>query len=296
MAAISIEHLTKSFRGLRAVDDLHFEVGEGTITGFLGRNGAGKTTTMRVLLGLTAPSGGRALVHGRPMADLAEPARTVGAVLDPGFHPGRTTRNHLRAAALAARTPMSRVDDVLAAVDLSDAADRRTAALSMGMRQRLALAGALLGDPGVLVLDEPTNGLDPDGVVWLRQLLRDLRAEGRTVLVSSHQLNEVARIADDIVIIDRGQLIRQSPTGELTVADGLRVRTSDPAAVCHALTRREIGFHLDDDVVETIGSNPEDVARAVAESGALVYEMSPVGRSLEDIFFTLTQTPQRSSQ
>ena len=209
MAAITVSHLTKRFHDVVAVDDLSFELEPGTITGFLGRNGAGKTTTLRVLLGLAAPTSGAAtFAGGMRLADITEPARTVGAVLEPAFHPARRGRDHLRALAMAAGIPLQRVDEVLVLVDLDRAAHKRVGGYSLGMRQRLALATALLGDPSVLVLDEPTNGLDPEGVRWLRLLLRHFRDEGRTVLVSSHLLAEVAQTVDDVVIIERGRLMR----------------------------------------------------------------------------------------
>jgi ABC-2 type transport system ATP-binding protein len=211
---ISIQGLTKSFGPVRAVDDLSFTVPAGRVTGFLGPNGAGKTTTLRTLLGLVRPDHGKALIDGRRYVDLAEPVATVGAVLEAtAFHPGRTARVHLRALCLAARVAPARVDVVLDTVDLADAADRHVGGFSLGMRQRLALASALLGDPGVLVLDEPANGLDPVGVHWLRGLLRALAAEGRTVLVSSHGLAELARTADRVVVIDHGRLVADEPVG-----------------------------------------------------------------------------------
>jgi ABC-2 type transport system ATP-binding protein len=209
---ISIQGLTKSFGRVRAVDDLSFTVPAGQVTGFLGPNGAGKTTTLRALLGLVRPDKGEALVGGRRYVDVAEPVRVVGAVLEStAFHPGRSARVHLRAMCMAARLPLDRVEVALDTVDLVDAADRRVGGFSLGMRQRLALASALLGEPEVLVLDEPANGLDPAGVHWLRGLLRALAAEGRTVLVSSHGLAELARTADRVVVIDHGRLLADEP-------------------------------------------------------------------------------------
>jgi ABC-2 type transport system ATP-binding protein len=209
---ISIQGLTKSFGRVRAVDDLSFTVPPGQVTGFLGPNGAGKTTTLRALLGLVRPDEGSALIDGVGYADLPAPVSTVGAVLEAtAFHPGRTARVHLRALCLAAGLPTTRVADVLDTVDLTDAADRRVGGFSLGMRQRLALASALLGEPSVLVLDEPANGLDPTGVHWLRGLLKALAADGRTVLVSSHGLAELARTADRVVVIDHGRLVADEP-------------------------------------------------------------------------------------
>lgn len=215
MAAIEVLHLTKRYGDVVAVDDLSFSLEPGTITGFLGRNGAGKTTTLKVLLGLSAPTSGSATFDGGRLEDLPSPARAVGAVLDASFHPGRRARNSLRVLAAAAGLSDARVDEVLGLVGLADVAGRRVGGFSLGMRQRLALAAALLGDPSVLILDEPTNGLDPDGVRWLRSLLRGFRDEGRTVLVSSHLLAEVAQTVDDVVIIERGRLVRHAAIAEL---------------------------------------------------------------------------------
>jgi ABC-2 type transport system ATP-binding protein len=217
MEIIKAHGLTKRFGPVRAVDDLSFSVEPGSVTGFLGPNGAGKTTTLRMLLGLVAPDAGTATIGGRAYADLPEPLHEVGAVLEAsGFYPGRTARNHLRIQALAAGADPSRVDDVLDLVQLTDAADRRVGGFSLGMRQRLGLATALLPDPEILILDEPANGLDPEGVRWLRGLLRGFAAEGGTVLVSSHMLAETAQTVDSVVIIDHGRLVTQSPLASLT--------------------------------------------------------------------------------
>jgi ABC-2 type transport system ATP-binding protein len=215
--AVTVRSLTKRFGELVAVEDLGFTLAPGTVTGFLGPNGAGKTTTLRVLLGLAEPTSGEALVFGRRYAELAEPAWVVGAVLESNdFHPGRSGRDHLRALALAAELPPSRVAEVLELVELDSAADRRVKTYSLGMRQRLGLAGALLGEPMLLVLDEPANGLDPAGVHWLRRFLRRFAATGGTVLVSSHGLAEVAQTVDRVVIINRGRLVVTADLDELT--------------------------------------------------------------------------------
>ena len=222
MPVIRASGLTKRFGPVLAVDQLSFEVEAGTVTGFLGRNGAGKTTTLRMLLGLVAADAGTATIGGHAYADLPEPLHRVGAVLEAsGFHPGRTARNHLRVQALAGQTDPSRIEDVLDLVELTGAADRRIGGLSLGMRQRLALATALLTDPEVLILDEPTNGLDPEGVRWLRNLLRGLAAEGTAVLISSHMLAEVAQTVDQVVIVDRGRAVAQSGLAELTAGGDL---------------------------------------------------------------------------
>jgi ABC-2 type transport system ATP-binding protein len=217
---LTVTHLTKSFGAVRAVNDLSFTVEPGEVTGFLGPNGAGKTTTLRMLLGLVRPDAGSALVGGVPYTDLAEPVRSVGAVLEAtAFHPGRTARVHLRALCLAAGLPSIRVEQALDDVDLTAAADRRVGGFSLGMRQRLALASALLGDPTVLILDEPANGLDPVGIHWLRGFLRALAADGRTVLLSSHLLVEMEQTAARVLIIDGGRLVADRRVAEL--ADGL---------------------------------------------------------------------------
>ena len=214
---IEIRGLTKRFGPVLAVDQLSFSVEPGEVVGFLGANGAGKTTTLRMLLGLVRPDAGTATINGHAYADLPEPLHQVGAVLEASsFHPGRTARNHLRVQALAGQADPSRIDDVLELTGLTGAADRRVGGFSLGMRQRLGLATALLTDPDLLILDEPANGLDPDGVQWLRDLLRGLAAGGATVLVSSHILAEVAQTVDSVVILDRGRLVGQSPLADLT--------------------------------------------------------------------------------
>jgi ABC-2 type transport system ATP-binding protein len=239
MTDVSVRGLTKHFGPVRAVEDLTFRVPPGTVTGFLGPNGAGKTTTLRMLLGLVRPSAGEALVGGRRYADLPQPRRTVGAVLEAtGCHPGRRGRDHLRILAQVTGVPAGRVDEVLDQVGLADAADRRAGGYSLGMRQRLGLAAALLGDPPVLLLDEPANGLDPAGMAWLRGLLRDLAVGGRAVLVSSHVLSEVAQTVDQVVIIHEGRLRFAGPLGELGGRESLEAAflrlTGAPAPVLAA--------------------------------------------------------------
>lgn len=224
---ITVDGLTKRYGAVTAVDRLTFEVEPGVVTGFLGPNGAGKTTTLRMLLGLVTPTAGRALIDGRHYAELSKPRRSVGAVLEAtGFHPGRRGRDHLRILARAAEIPYSRVEEVLERVGLTDAADRRVGGYSLGMRQRLGLASALLGDPRVLVLDEPANGLDPAGMAELRDLLRGLAAEGRTVLMSSHVLSEVAQTVDRVIIVAAGTLRYAGTLAELT---GARTETLEAA-------------------------------------------------------------------
>jgi ABC-2 type transport system ATP-binding protein len=231
MLPISVESLSKDFGPVRAVDDLSFTVVPGQVVGFLGPNGSGKTTTLRALLGLVRPTLGRALIGGRPYAELPHPARQVGAVLEArAFNPGRTARDHLRVACTEARVPQRRVDEVLELVGLEQAADRRAGGFSLGMGQRLSLAAALLGDPGVLILDEPVNGLDPSGIRWLRALLRSLAAESRTVLLSSHLLAEVEQTVDEVIIVDRGRLVGRHQVGAVSLEELFFAVTSQKAA------------------------------------------------------------------
>jgi ABC-2 type transport system ATP-binding protein len=292
MAAISVRGLTKRFGSVTAVDDLSFDVPPGTITGFIGPNGAGKTTTLRMVLGLVRPTAGSALVDGVPYVQLDRPAHHVGAVLEAsGFHPGRTARDHLRVLAGRGGVPEGRVNGVLAEVDLAGAAGRRVGGFSLGMRQRLALAGALLGDPGILVLDEPTNGLDPAGVHWLRTFLRSRVDGGCTVLVSSHLLAELALSADSVVIIKDGRLVTQGSLAEL-IASGtaaVRVRTPQADQLRSALTARGVSTELDGpDHVVAHGVGTDVVGQAVADAGVVVYEMSAQRPDLEDAFLSLT--------
>jgi ABC-2 type transport system ATP-binding protein len=218
---ISLHRLTKRYGGTLAVDALSFDVQPGAVTGFLGPNGSGKSTTMRLIMGLDAPDSGSALIGGAPYRSLRWPLRSVGALLEArAFHPGRTARKHLLALAAANAIPASRVSEVLAIVGLEPAANRRTGTFSLGMAQRLGIAVALLGDPGVLLLDEPVNGLDPEGVRWIRQLMRRLAAEGRTVLVSSHLISEMAQTADRLIVIGRGRLLADTTAADLAARGG----------------------------------------------------------------------------
>jgi ABC-2 type transport system ATP-binding protein len=233
---IEVRGITKRFGAVAAVSDLSFSVAPGTVTGFLGPNGAGKTTTLRMLLGLVEPTSGTATIGGVRYRDLDRPLATVGTALEAAsFHPGRTARNHLRVMAAAGMVPTSRVDTVLALVGLADYADRRVGGYSLGMRQRLGLAGALLGDPGVLVLDEPVNGLDPEGIRWIRTFLRDLAAEGRTVLVSSHLLSEVQQSVDRLVIIAGGRLVYEGTLADLESSVSVIVDAPDREALARAV-------------------------------------------------------------
>jgi ABC-2 type transport system ATP-binding protein len=285
------ESLTKRFGSVLAVDDLSFSLPPGTITGFLGPNGAGKTTTLRMLLGLAAPTSGRSFVLGRPYADLDSPALSVGAVLEAtDFHPGRSGRDHLRALGRAVGIPDSRADEVLRTVELQAAGRRRVKGYSLGMRQRLGLAGALLGDPELLVLDEPANGLDPEGVRWLRGFLRAFASEGRTVLISSHVLAEVAQTVDQVLIINRGRLVVESPLQELTTRVGgtVRVRTPQPDRLCEALGRAHLDATRADHTLIVRAADTERVGEIAFAAGVPLHELVAEGSSLEDIFLELT--------
>jgi ABC-2 type transport system ATP-binding protein len=291
MSVIAFDGVTKRFGDVVAVDHLTVHLEAGRVIGLLGPNGAGKTTALRVLLGLVAPRSGVATIDGRPFQALEAPARHIGAVLEAtSFHPGRRARDHLRVLAAGAGLPDSRVDDALAAVGLTGAARRRVGGFSLGMRQRLGLAGALLGDPDVLVLDEPTNGLDPEGIRWLRHFVRGYAAAGRTVLVSSHLLAEVAQTVDEVVVLANGRLVTHGPLSQLLVGDTVvRVRTPDAAALRTVLAARGIDADLSaPDVVVARGATSETVGRAIAGSGLPVYEMTQDSADLEQAFFDLT--------
>ena len=293
-AAIEAAGLTKRYADVTAVDDLTFRVREGSVTGFLGPNGAGKTTTLRMVLGLARPSAGEATIAGRRYVDLDDPARTVGANLEiAGAHPGRSGRNHLRALAAMAGLPRSRVEEVLRLVELDQAADRRAGKYSLGMRQRLGLAATLLGDPRILVLDEPANGLDPQGIRWLRDFLRGMAREGRTVLVSSHVLAEVAQTVDDVVVIHHGRLVEQGPVETLTAAGaGVLVRSPRPDELRSALYREGLTASVTPNgalVVEGVdAARVGDIAFA---AGVPLHELSPRSTSLEEAFLALTSDP-----
>jgi ABC-2 type transport system ATP-binding protein len=291
--AIEINAVSKRFGSVQAVSGLSFQVESGRVTGFLGPNGAGKSTTIRILLGLVHQDGGEATFGGRLYGDLEEPSAQVGAVLeDASFHPGRSGRNHLRILAAAGGHPQERVDEVLETVGLTEARNRRVKGYSMGMRQRLAIAAALLGDPEVLILDEPANGLDPPGIRWMRGLMRSEAARGRAVLVSSHLLSEVSQSVDDIVVISHGELRASGPLRQvLGQAEGgvIRVRAGDRDALAAALKAASIDFTPGDDGTLLVrGAAPEAVGAAANEHRVALSELVAVGRSLEDVFFELT--------
>ena len=293
---LSAVGLTKRFGELTAVSDLSFELEAGNVTGFLGPNGAGKTTTLRMVLGLAAPTSGHALVFGRPFVELEHPGNRVGAVLEAAdLHPGRTGRDHLRVLAPAARVPASRVDEVLALVDLTGAASRRAGDYSLGMRQRLGLAAALLGDPELLILDEPANGLDPEGVRWLRDFLRDFASTGRTVFVSSHHLAEVQQTVDRVVIINHGRLIAEAPLGELTIrlAGTVRVQAASADALEHALHDAGVSaIERDNGTLCVHGVTADQIGQIACDAQIAVAQLVTESSSLEDVFLELTTEGQ----
>ena len=293
MSVIAFDGLTKNFGNVVAVDDLSVRIAPGRVVGLLGPNGAGKTTTLRMLLGLVAPTAGSATIDGKPYRDLDEPIRHIGAVLEASsFHPGRRAREHLRVLAATAGLPDDRVDEVLADVALTGVARRRVGGFSLGMRQRLGLAAALLGEPEILVLDEPTNGLDPEGVRWLRDFVRGYAAAGRTVLVSSHLLAEVAQTVDDVVVLVAGRLVAHAPLAGLAhCRPVVRIRTPQAAALRAALDVHGIESELaSPDVVLAHGAATETVGRAIAAAGLIAYEIYQEHTDLEHAFFDLTST------
>ncbi len=287
--------LTKRYGGTVAVDDLSFAVSPGVVTGFLGPNGSGKSTTMRMILGLDVPDAGTAFVNGCAYAELTWPLREVGALLDAkAFHPGRSARNHLRWLAQTNDIPAARVDTVLDIVGLTAVADRRAGKFSLGMGQRLGIASALLGDPGVLLFDEPVNGLDPEGIRWVRHLLRDLASEGRTVLVSSHLINEMALTAERLVVIGRGTLIAETSVDDFVArhrSDAVRIVTPTPQRFVTALSRAGARPSVEGDgAIVASGLSSADIGELASDQELTVHELTPVRASLEDVFMELTSS------
>jgi ABC-2 type transport system ATP-binding protein len=287
---LELSGLTKRFGAVSAVDSLDARIEPGLVTGFLGPNGAGKTTSLRMLLGLVRPTSGTATIGGQRYADLSSPLRTVGAALEASsFHPGRSAANHLKVYARAAKLPTSRIDEVLGLVGLADVAGRRVGGYSLGMRQRLGLATALLGDPGVLVLDEPTNGLDPEGIRWMRSLLRHLAEEGRTVLISSHLLAEVQQTVDALLIISHGRLVFQGGVEDLADPDEYAtvVDSPDRAALSALLDERGIEYQLLRNGFTIRHLEPVEIGALAAGAGIALSHLQSKGASLEDIFLEL---------
>ncbi|WP_433312615.1 ABC transporter ATP-binding protein [Micromonospora sp. CA-269861] len=291
---IVVSGLTKQYKSVRAVNNLSFTVAPGRVTGFLGPNGAGKTTTLRMLLNLVTPTAGTATISGQRYADLTDPLRQVGAVLEASSaHKGRTGINHLRVICAAAGLPKQRADEALALVGLTPAAKRKFKGYSLGMKQRLGIAAAMLGDPRVLILDEPANGLDPEGIRWMRGFLKNLAHEGRTVLVSSHLLSEMQLLADDVVIIAAGQLVRQGPVEQVlgSMAQGARVRVRTPQAeaLTAALKAQSATIETDDQGVLLVGGvDAPAIGRAALAAGVELHELTTERPDLERVFLELT--------
>ena len=289
---IELTGLTKDFGRTRAVDDLTCTIEPGVVTGFLGPNGAGKSTTMRMILGLDHPTSGTATIDGRSYRELADPLRTVGAVLDARqVHPNRSARAHLRWIAASNRIPARRVDEVLEAVGLTAVAGKKAGALSLGMSQRLGIAAALLGDPPVLIFDEPVNGLDPEGIRWVRTLIRTLAGEGRTVFVSSHLLAEMANTADRLIVIGRGRLIAATSVSDFVSRSGaqtVRVRSPRADRLHELLTGRGADVAATGSTLLVHGLGIEDVGELAAANGVTLHELSAQQASLEDAYLQLT--------
>ncbi|MFI2366997.1 ABC transporter ATP-binding protein [Streptomyces sp. NPDC018833] len=293
MTSIDITDLTKEYGRRRALDRVTFTVRPGRVTGFLGPNGAGKSTTMRLVLGLDRPTSGTATIGGRPYVALDEPMRHVGALLDAqAAHAARTARDHLRILAAAGRIPAARVDDVLERTGIASVARRRIRTFSLGMRQRLGIAAALLGDPAVIVLDEPSNGLDPQGIIWIRELMGDMAREGRTVLVSSHLMGETASFADHLVVLGRGRLLADTGMREFVDAwttPRVRLRTTDGARLRAVLTGRGLAPVEGEDGRWTVdGARVEDIGPLAAWEGIPILELAAEEPSLEDAYLALT--------
>jgi ABC-2 type transport system ATP-binding protein len=290
---IEAKHLTKRYGEKAAVNDLSFTVRPGIVTGFLGPNGSGKSTTMRMIMGLDYPTRGRATVNGKHYHDLAWPLREVGALLEAkAIHPGRSARGHLRMLAEANRIPVRRVDELLDLVGLASVAGQRAGKFSLGMSQRLGIAAALLGDPGVLILDEPVNGLDPDGIRWVRTLLKGLAAEGRTIFVSSHLMSEMALTADEVIVIGRGRFLAQQPVAEMTARSGarfVRVRSPELEKLRVALDEQEAQTVLEDGALIVRGMDKEAIGDLAASLPVTLHELAAESASLEEAFMELTE-------
>jgi ABC-2 type transport system ATP-binding protein len=296
MSGITFSRIVKRYGTVTALDGLSAEVPSGRITAFLGANGSGKTTSMRLLLGLSAPDSGSATIGGHAYADLRHPLRTVGAVLDQGFHPNRSARNHLRIVAAQAGVPRARIGQVLDLVGLTTAAGRRVGGYSLGMRQRLALAAALIGEPTVLVLDEPFNGLDPAGIQTMRAFLRQFADSGGTVFLSSHLLAEVALSADEAIIIDRGRLVSAGPVAALTTAPGVAVTSAQADLLCVTLANRGATVERTaPDQLTITGMGREAIGRAAADIGAVVTDIHARSDDLESVFHSLIHGQEATS-
>ncbi len=292
---IQVENLTKRYGSKLAVDDISFEAKPGRVTGFLGPNGSGKSTTMRMILGLDTPTSGRALVDGKPYSHAKSPMSTVGALLDAkAVHRGRSAQNHLKAMAATHGIPTSRVNEVISMTGLEQVAKRKVGGFSLGMGQRLGIASALLADPRTVIFDEPVNGLDPEGVSWVRNLCRYLASEGRTVFLSSHLMSEMAQTADDLVVIGKGRLITQGPISEIISGQG-EVRTMVRTDSAQQLSTLLAGpttrvSHVDPNTLEVTGLDARQIAQAAFDNRIFVYELTPRELSLEEAYMRLTQS------
>jgi ABC-2 type transport system ATP-binding protein len=293
LLVITAHALTKCYGDTKAVDNLTFEVLPGAVTGFLGPNGSGKSTTMRMIMGLDVPNSGSALIAGKPYRKLDWPLREVGGLLDAkAFQPSRSARNHLRWLALTNDIPLKRVDEVIDQVGLASVAGRRAGKFSLGMSQRLGIAGALLGDPGVLLFDEPVNGLDPEGIRWVRNFLRDLAAEGRTVFVSSHLISEMALTADRLVVIGRGRLIAETSVTDFIARSGggaVKLVTPDASRFASVLSASGATVGQSGDSLTVEGVTAPEIGDLAAREGLRIHELTPIAASLEDAFMELTQ-------
>jgi ABC-2 type transport system ATP-binding protein len=291
---IELQSLTKRYGSKLAVDGVTATIRPGRVTGFLGPNGAGKSTTMRMIVGLDRPNGGSARINGSTYAELRAPLHEIGVMLDAkAMHPGRTARNHLRAMAASNGISSRRVDEVIESTGLSTVARKRVRGFSLGMGQRLGIAAALLGDPGVLILDEPVNGLDPEGVLWVRRLSRQYAAEGRTVLLSSHLMSEMEQTADDLIVLGRGRVLADAPMSEV-LADasrvGASVRTPTPAQLAQVLSAPDVSVAvLEDGTVEVAGIDAARISELAARAGVALHQLTPLAASLEDAYLALTQ-------
>ncbi len=288
---LKVDHLSKQYHDTLAINDLDFEVKPGVVTGFLGPNGSGKSTTMRVIMGLDRPTKGRATINGKVYADLESPLREVGALLDAkSLNPQRSARNHLRALAASNKIPFARVDAVLEVVGIDSVANKKVGGFSLGMSQRLGIAGALLGDPGILLFDEPVNGLDPEGIRWIREFFRSLASEGRTVFVSSHLMSEMAVSADQIIVIGRGRFITAGSVDELTAsATGtVLVRSNSSDRLRSLLTAARQVEVLNDDALSVTGLSCEAIGELAFANGIALHELTPQRASLEEVFMDLT--------
>ena len=291
---IEAQGLTKVYGDKTAVDSVNFTVQAGRVTGFLGPNGAGKSTTMRMIMGLDRPTAGTVTVNGEPFARHAAPLREIGALLDAkAVHTGRSAYNHLLAMAATHSIPKKRVREVIEITGLADVANKKVKGFSLGMGQRLGIAAALLGDPQTIILDEPVNGLDPEGVVWVRTMVRYLASEGRTVFLSSHLMSEMALTADHLIVIGRGRIIADAPIKDIINGKGqsrTRVRTDQPDRLMNALAGDGVSAELQDrELIEVKGTDPRRIAQTALEHQVLIYELTPLQASLEEAYMELTK-------